>query len=149
MKVILRVIPACLFMVFIVGSTVKVFSQTNQPEDKMNLTNDSSKTAHKAANYVKGLTAPRAIALAEGLLGLMSIISGWRAKKRPTKKSAKTAILFGLLAIIFGIVHLAITSGAVFGSGSGKAGSIFALLLGLIGVMLGGRILRLLQNERL
>ncbi|MGJ7032317.1 DUF6223 family protein [Niabella hirudinis] len=142
-------ISACLFIVFMFGSTEKAFSQTNQPEDKMELTDSTNTTSRKDANYVKGITTPRAIAMTEWLLGLTSVIFGWRAKKQPTKKRAKTAIVFGLFAIILSIVHLAVTSGAVFGSGSGKAGSILALLFGLVGVTLGGRTLRLFKTQSL
>jgi hypothetical protein len=44
-------------------------------------------------------------------------------------------------------VHLCTSAGAVFGSGSGKAGAIVALLLALIGVTLGMLAFRSRQNR--
>lgn len=124
------------------GATPKLFSQSAQSEGKMEITDSTTTTPDKASDYVKGITTARAISLVEGLLGLMSIVIGWRAKARSAKSDARTALALGLLAIILSIIHLTTTAGAVFGSGSGKAGSILALVLGLFGCVLGWLTLR-------
>jgi uncharacterized protein DUF6223 len=142
MKYFPHILSACLFIVFMLGITPKLFSQSAQSENKMKITDSTTTTPDKASGYVKGITTARAISLVEGLLGLMSIVIGWRAKARLAKTGARTALALGLLAIILSIVHLTITAGAVFGSGSGKAGSILALVLGLVGCTLSGLALR-------
>jgi hypothetical protein len=45
-------------------------------------------------------------------------------------------LALGFVVIALSIVHLVTTAGAVFGSGSGKAGAIVALFLGLISMIL-------------
>ncbi len=142
MKDILLIVAAFFFIAIMLAPTGKAFSQVNQPEDKTKLTDSTISTPNKDANYVKGITTRRAVALAEGLLGLLSVIVGWRAKARYKKNGARTAMTLGLLAVILSSIHLATTAGAVFGSGSGKAGSILALLLGIAGITLGSLTLR-------
>ncbi len=91
--------------------------------------------------YVRGITTARAIGLVELGLGLASLVIAIRAKKSSAKKKAKTAMILGLVAAAFCIVHLITTSGAILGSGSGKAGSIIAIILSLIGIAFAGRTL--------
>lgn len=92
--------------------------------------------------YVKGITTARLIGIVELLLGLASVIFAIRSKKRLTIRNAKIALVLGLLAIIFSTVHFITAAGAVFGSGSGKAGAILAFILGIVGVVLGRTALR-------
>lgn len=92
---------------------------------------------------VKGITTGRASAIAVGVLALISVIIGWRAKLRSNsvtsnkRAGAVGAIMLALISIILCIVHLSTSAGAVFGSGSGKAGVIVALVLGVSGMVLG------------
>lgn len=125
MKILTFVLPACLVFALFWGNE-EIFSQT---------TLSNTGTISKAA--VKGITTARAIAMMEALLGLTSIIIGFRAKRRSKKYLAKTALILGLTAIVFAVAHLITVSGAVFGSGSGKAGSIIAIILAVVGCLLG------------
>lgn len=110
--------------------------------------NNTSKLFNEGG-YVRGITPARSLGLVELALGLSSLIIAIRAKKRLAKARAKTALTLGLVAIIFCVVHLITTSGAIFGSGSGKAGSIIALILGLIGAIIAFLTLRSIKtNER-
>jgi hypothetical protein len=52
------------------------------------------------------------------------------------------ALCLGGVAIILSLIHLSTSAGAVFGSGSGKAGAIVTLVLALIGITLSGLALR-------
>jgi hypothetical protein len=122
----------------------RVFSQSNQ-ENKIKT---DSATQGGNSTYVSGITAGRAKALVGTAAGLISFIIGWRTKVRSSRGAtnkgtgAKVAFALGIIAIVLSVVHLSTSAGAVFGSGSGKAGAIFALLLGLIGMTLGGLALR-------
>lgn len=120
----------------------KLFSQATPSENKKEVTDSTTSKSPKGTGYVKGITTARAISLLEALLGLIGIVIGWRAKTRSTKAGGRTALVLGLLAITLSIAHLIFTSGSVFGSGSGKAGAILALILGLVGCVLGGSALR-------
>jgi|SRR4030095_11833757 len=107
----------------------------------------SQATPDGTSSYGTGLTAGRAKSLVGVFVGLVSLIIGWRAKARLTRGAPLgqswviTALVSGLLAIVLAVVHLATTAGG-FGTGGGKAGSILALLLGLIGTILSGLALR-------
>jgi len=50
--------------------------------------------------------------------------------------------VLSLSAVLFSIIHIFVTAGAVFGSGSGKAGSLFASIIGLIGIIVATQALR-------
>jgi lipoprotein signal peptidase len=50
--------------------------------------------------------------------------------------------VLGFVAIVLSILHLSTSAGAVFGSGSGKAGALFGLVLGLIAITMGWLALR-------
>lgn len=99
------------------------------------------------AAYVQGMTAGRARSLAGGVLGLLSVIIGLRAKVRRSSNSGTsrrlsiTGIIMGIVSVILSIVHLAFNMGD-FGTGGGKAGAIAGLLLGLIGGLLGALAFR-------
>ena len=136
------ILSACLTIGFSFSASEKAFSITDQEQQKDKTNDDSEETSP----YVKGITAGRAKSLVGGVLGLISLIIGWRAKARVSnsnsaKPMAVTALVLGLLAIVLSIVHLANVTGG-FGTGGGKAGAIVALVLGLIGGTLGGLTLR-------
>jgi len=94
------------------------------------------------SGYVRGITMARAIGLVELALGVACLVMAVRAKKRSFKPGAKAALILGLITTAFCVVHLVVTAGAIFGSGSGKAGSIIAMILCLVGVAYAGRTLR-------
>lgn len=141
MKYFPYILSICLIIGLMLGTTPQLFSQADQSEKKMEITDSRSKLFNEGG-YVKGITPARAAGLGELLLGILSIVFAVRAKNRSSITGAKTALTLGLLAVIFSIVHVITTSGAVFGSGSGKAGSILALVLGLVGCTLSGLALR-------
>jgi len=103
-------------------------------------------TGDGTSQTVTGITSGRAKSLAGGLIALISLIMGWRAKagsnitalSRNKRTQAIIALSFAGIAIILSIIHLSTSAGAVFGSGSGKAGAIATLVLAFIGAGLGG-----------
>lgn len=97
---------------------------------------DNSSKLFNEGGYVKGITAARAVGLAELVLGLSCLVIALRAKKRAAGKGALIALGLGFSAMVFSTIHFLFTTGAVFGSGSGKAGAIIAFLLGLLGVFI-------------
>ena len=147
MKPIAYIFSVFLVLTLIPGLSQKLFSQTTGVENKKETKDSIIATTGKDPGYVKGITAGRAVALAEGVLGLMSLIIGWRAKARYIKPMAKLALALGTIAIILSVIHLATAAGAVFGSGSGKAGSIVALVLAVTGSILGRATLNSRKNN--
>lgn len=141
-KIISFILSAGLVVAFCFLTTEKTFSQTSDTVNKTEITEKKQSTLFNEGGYVRGITPARAIGLVELLLGILSIVFAVRAKKRSSITGAKTALTLGLLAFIFSIVHLVTTVGAVFGSGSGKAGAILAIILSLIGIILSGLVLR-------
>lgn len=120
------------------------FSQTRQAE---NSTIDEATSASTGKPYEKGITAGRAKSLLGGIIGLASLIIGLRAKRSVknydrARSNAMVALVLGLAGIILSLIHLAATAGAVFGSGSGKAGAIVGIVLSSIGLLLGWLSLR-------
>lgn len=107
---------------------------------------DNSSKLFNEGGYVRGMTLPRILGLAELALGVASIIIAIRAKKRLSKRGAKVALTLAFGAVVFSAVHFFVTAGAVFGSGSGKAGAIIAFILGLIGSIIAYRIPRSLKS---
>ncbi|HEY5826113.1 MAG TPA: DUF6223 family protein [Cyclobacteriaceae bacterium] len=136
-----KIILALAIAFALLATPTKLFSKAVPSENKIEIT-DSTTTPGKATGYVKDITTARAISLVEGLLGLISIVMGWRAKTRSAKTGGRIALVLGLLAVTLSIAHLTFTAGAVFGSGSGKAGAILALLFGLSGSVFGAMVLR-------
>ncbi|MFD2960182.1 MULTISPECIES: DUF6223 family protein [Olivibacter] len=129
-----------------------VYSQEGTIDNQSEMTTVKDETGeHYSA--VQGITTGRARALVGGVMSLLSLGAGWRAKNIATSNKGKgrtaaiVALIFGVIGIVLSIIHLSITAGAVFGSGSGKAGAIVALVLGLIGVVLSGSVLRLLKGN--
>lgn len=108
----------------------------------------AQETPEETSTYVKGITAGRARALVGVAAALVSLVIGWRVKVRANRSKpnvrsgAIAALVLGSVAVVLSVVHLSISAGAVFGSGSGKAGAIFALVPALIGIILGGLVLR-------
>ena len=126
-------LSACIVICFFLLSE-KTFAQANQNTDG-------------TSAYVKGITTGRAITLVTGVLGLIGLIIALRAKRRLAKNSTNrnglvVAFVLSLVTIILSVIQLIISADAVFGSGSGKAGAIVALLLGLIGIGISGLALR-------
>lgn len=147
-----KYIPYILSIYLIIGfsflTTENAFSQANQTVNEMDTTNSAMAQTDETAPYVTGITTGRAKSLVGTVMGLMSLIIGWRAKLISSKgigsgrTGAVMALVLGLTGIVFSVLHLCNSAGAVFGSGSGKAGAIVAILLGLIGMTLGGLALR-------
>ncbi|WP_343306348.1 DUF6223 family protein [Chitinophaga niabensis] len=122
-------LSACLIIGLAFATTENAFSQT--PSDETSST-------------VTGITAGRARSIITAVAGLISLIIGWRAKTRPAgtgRSAAITALVLGVLCVIFSIVQLSTTTGG-FGTGGGKAGAIVAFALGMTGIILSGMALR-------
>ncbi len=119
-----------------------LFSQSTQSENKTEITDTKESKLFNEGGYVSGVTTARLIGLLEMALAIASIVFAIKARKSASYKKAKNALMLGGLAIIFSIVHFATVAGAVFGSGSGKAGAILAILLSLIGITISGLVLR-------
>ncbi|NLR59379.1 hypothetical protein HGH93_14780 [Chitinophaga polysaccharea] len=130
------IVAGCLF------TTTQIFSQGADIVNKTGTAETKKPGLFNEGGYVKGITPARAIGLAELLLSILSIVFAVRARKRSSLTGKKTALTLGLLAITSSILHFATTAGAVFGSGSGKAGAILAIILSLVGIVLSGSILR-------
>lgn len=128
-KYFLYTFSACLIISFIFLLSENAFSQDTP-------------------NYVSGITTGRAKALIAGAIGLICLILGWRAKARLIRKVAMVSVMLGLIGIALSIVHLSTSAGAVFGSGSGKAGAIVALILSLTGISLAWLALKKLNERR-
>lgn len=128
-------LAACLTIVFLHSATVEVFAQSDQTQ-KIDTARDEKST------YVTGITAGRARSLVGVVLGLVSVIVGWRAKARSADRGSSarkltiTTLVLGSGAIILSVIHLTTISGG-FGTGGGKAGAIVSVVLGLIGMLLG------------
>lgn len=138
-----------LVLAFVFFATERALSQTPQDAHKSDTTSATTTDGGSSYTYVKGITPMRSRSLAGVALGLISLVIGWRARKRATagignkgRNGAIAALSLGAIAMVLSIIHLNITAGAVFGSGSGKAGAIFAMVLSLIGVALSGLVLR-------
>jgi hypothetical protein len=127
----------------------KTFAHTFQDEDQSEAPRTANSTDNSSDNYVKGITLMRGRSLVGIGLGLLSVVIGWRARKRSSegigkggRNGAKIALLMGGIALVLSVIHLNISAGAVFGSGSGRAGAIFALILSLVGIGLSGMVFR-------
>jgi hypothetical protein len=92
---------------------------------------------------VRGITPGRAAALVPGVLGLLSVATGWWALARSTARIDRrrfatiVSLILALTGIILSAAHLTRATGD-FGTGSGKLGAIVALVLGLAGLVLSG-----------
>lgn len=91
-----------------------------------------------AATTVQGLTTRRLWATTSGLLALISVVTGGLALARSTNRfGIIVALAAGLLAVINGALVLTVANGGP-GSGNGVVGGAGALVLGLIGMIMGG-----------
>jgi hypothetical protein len=147
-KIIPFILTGGLVMIFFFLTTNKTFSQAGQSEYKPDTTTTRSGNS-SSYTYVKGITPKRAMSLIGVSLGFASLVIGWRARKRAIvnignggRNGAIVALLLATTAILLSIIHLNISAGAVFGSGSGKAGAILSLVLSFIGLTLSGVTLR-------
>jgi heme/copper-type cytochrome/quinol oxidase subunit 3 len=101
----------------------------------------------KNAAYVSGLTSGRAKSLIGVVIGLSSLVIGWRAKIRSRAKTNNArswsiaGLVLGIVAIILSAIHLANNTGG-FGTGGGKAGAIVAIVLGVTGAVFSGLAFR-------
>src|SRR5690349_21098525 len=114
---------------FTFSTPEKVFSQASQIESKTDTAASVTTVSDNSTPAVRGITAGRARSLAGGVLGLTSLILGWRARVRSANRNAGgrgaiAGLLLGLISIVLSVLHLSNSMGAVFGSGSGKAGAI-------------------------
>jgi hypothetical protein len=149
-KIIPFMLSALLIICFFFLITEKAFSQANQDGNKTDTTGHVTTTSDGHYTYEKGITPGRARSLVGVATGLISLIIGWRAKVRSNNGSisgnrrtpAMVALILGLFAIVLGVVHLSTSAGAAFGSGSGKAGAIAALVFGITGAILSGLALK-------
>lgn len=88
------------------------------------------------------ITTGRLLSIVTGLVGLISVVFGRQALARstapigPRRPKAITALVTGLICVSFSILHLTFSTGG-FGTGSGKLGAIVAMVMGLIGAILG------------
>jgi hypothetical protein len=146
-----KYIPYILSAWLIIGFsflTMETFSQANQKGNKMDTTRTATAKPDGTSPYVTGITTGRAKSLVGTVVGLISLVIGWRAKLRSNggtgngRTGAIVALVLGLIGSVLSVVHLSTSYGAAFGTGSGKAGALVALLLGLIGMTLGGLALR-------
>jgi hypothetical protein len=88
------------------------------------------------------LTSGRLASICILLVGIVSVVIGYRSRKQaishsPTDKNSKRAmvsLVLGLVCLFSSVFHLANTTDV--GTGGGKAGSIVAVLVGSIGVLL-------------
>jgi hypothetical protein len=140
--VIPYMLSALIAIAFSFLASERAFSMTGE-EQQLDTTR---KDSEEASPYVKGITAGRAKSLIGGVLGLTSLIIGWRARARlrtnhNARSLAITALVLGLAAISLSIVHLANVAGG-FGTGGGKAGAIVGLVLGLFATVLSWLTLR-------
>jgi hypothetical protein len=85
-----------------------------------------------------GITSGRLNSLIGVVAGLVSVIIGWQALRSVSNNSKSVvSIAIGLVGVILSLVHLAGATGD-FGTGSGRLGAIVAMVLALIGIVLGG-----------
>ena len=100
------------------------------------------------------LTQGRLISVIAGLIGLTSVITGAPALRSSAsagfkKRMSTRSLVMGSLCTVLSLIHLANTNSG-FGTGSGKAGALVAIVLGAIGMMLGGIALsRSRRSEKL
>src|SRR5215203_2266874 len=142
-KYIPSILSACLVIAFSFFVTEKLFSQTDQKGNKTDTARSIAAKPDGTSPVPTGITTGRARSLVCGVLGLISLIMGWRAKGRSANRagsgrsSSIVALVLGLICIILSLVHLATITGG-FGTGGGKAGAIVALVFGVTGMVLGG-----------
>ncbi|MEJ7644581.1 MAG: DUF6223 family protein [Chryseolinea sp.] len=141
------ILSACFSIVFSFLTAGDVFAQNDQGDS----TELTSSQTEGTTTYVSGLTPGRAKSLVGGVLGLLSLIIGWRTKvhAKSNTNGARTwpiaALVSGLAAVVFSVVHVTESAGG-FGTGGGKAGAIVAIVLGLTGAALSSLAIRSRQR---
>lgn len=130
-----NLLSALLTVALLLFVTFQTFSQGAEGGD------NASKLFNEGG-YVRGITPARVIGIIELVLAVGGLVMAWRAKKTLSAKTAKLSLWLGACAILSSVIHFLITSGAVFGSGSGKAGAIIAGLIALIGILTAQSALR-------
>lgn len=100
--------------------------------------------SQSAVTTVQGMTSRRLWATTAGALALISVVIGGLALARSTNRFGTAgrlgviaALAAGLMAVINGSLVLAVANGGL-GSGNGVVGGAAALVLGLIGMVIGG-----------
>lgn len=99
-----------------------------------------------AATTVQGVTTRRLWATTASVLALISVVTGGLVMVRSASfgTAARLGVILalaaGLVAVINGALVLAVANGGL-GSGNGVVGGAVALVLGLIGMIIGGRAL--------
>jgi uncharacterized membrane protein len=99
--------------------------------------------SESAATTVQGPTTRRLWATTASVLALISVVIGGLAMVRSASSgtAARLGMIFalaaGLVAVINGALVLAVATGGL-GSGNGVVGGAVALVLGLIGMIIGG-----------
>mgnify|MGYP007051632944 CR=1 FL=1 len=85
------------------------------------------------------ITSGRLWSIISGLAGLISIIIGRmvlvRSRTGEGRNLCFVSLALGLLCVISSGIHLLLTTGG-FGTGSGRAGAIVAMVVGLTGTLL-------------
>lgn len=100
-------------------------------------------TLHASGDpVVYGMTQGRLTSIFLGFVDIASVITGALALRSSTKsgfkKGAATwSVVLGSFSMLLSLVHLSNATGG-FGTGSGKAGAIVAIVFGLTGTTLGG-----------
>lgn len=102
----------------------------------------ASSGAHRVAAAGYELGVGRTVPTTAALLGLASVILGGlalaRARRGVNRRTPViVALTLGAVSVIAGGVHGANSAGGL-GTGNGLAGAIFAVVLGLAGLALGG-----------
>ena len=95
-----------------------------------------------SGQYVSGLTTGRAQSIVGGVIALIGLFVGWRARSwRYSRSWTVTAIVLGAVALVLSAIHLFNTTGS-FGTGGGKAGAIVAIALGVLCIVMNSVRLR-------
>lgn len=80
------------------------------------------------------------VALAGVVIGGLALVRSRRRIGKAGRKGAVVALLAGLTGVVNGAVNLAVADGGL-GTGNGVAGGALALVLGLVGAVLGWLVL--------
>jgi hypothetical protein len=93
--------------------------------------------AQEANEYVGAkLTSGRTVSLLLLVMSIASVVIAFRSRKLSDNKNRNGSVILagvlGLVAVIFSVIRITASTG--FGTGGGKAGAIFALLMGIVGI---------------
>jgi hypothetical protein len=90
--------------------------------------------------FLQVITSGRLESIVAGVIGLISIIIGRYALVRSGRIAAIVSLVLALTCIVLSVLRLSLSTGG-FGTGSGRLGAIVAIVVGIIGMVLGGRAL--------